>query len=721
MGDHPLFIHDFSTKIFPKSSLGYFLFLQNYDKMILSLEVGMQRRYLALLLGLCLLWTLIPVQSFAENPMVLKQTDAVLVYNPMLSPDAKLYTGTFSEKEVTEESVALTVKQNYLSGLHTPVDTKRTPALSHEGERTFWVCVDLDEMSYENQVFSLGVQTDHAAFWISKTDRESVSDEILLKLADTYESVIYPTLTTTFGTFRDLGGDGRIHVLIYDMNSSGVCGFFDRYDLYSMEEIALIDPDSDAYNALPIINVNAEMASYEELIASTVAHEFQHLIHMSAVLASSVNKSLLGEEIQTDLWLNEAFSMEAEELCFSGSVVRQGYLESYSTSRRMQNGQSLYDFSVGSTDVGAYGQSFLFARYMRAQVGENAFSMFLRYWETATEADALTDAKALYAVQTESFTDGLASIVYEPFVSNALGGYENEAMSKWNLAYRLSLLLQAEEGIYHHPDQPVIPYYTGTGTHLCGGGAVVIQTNGTDFSIPIDADAGLIFVGIKDGTIAEWYTVPQTENGFYILSAEYNGRHLALGTDQTEGIISVSTAMNEIISSKELTTGNTNGYLWYLEGDPFFGYVLWNTESDEKCHLGRLDSNREELSITEAKSSFRMGKFLDGTEKLQFDGVSGRAILFSSMKHGYGYFTSGFFMNDSFARPKLHPVTVFYGDVNRNDLLEAADAAMILRGIVGLENWNEVERLCADVNQDTEVNATDAAALLRALVGQKEV
>ena len=105
---------------------------------------------------------------------------------------------------------------------------------------------------------------------------------------------------------------------------------------------------------------------------------------------------------------------------------------------------------------------------------------------------------------------------------------------------------------------------------------------------------------------------------------------------------------------------------------------------------------------------------------MQFDGTEGRAVLYSSTKHGYGYFPSGYFMNESIARPDFHPVSVLYGDVDRNNHVEAMDAALILRGTVGLVQWNEVERLCADCNQDLKVNASDAATLLRSLVSGKE-
>ena len=46
----------------------------------------------------------------------------------------------------------------------------------------------------------------------------------------------------------------------------------------------------------------------------------------------------------------------------------------------------------------------------------------------------------------------------------------------------------------------------------------------------MDADSGLVFVGLSDSGITEIYTVPEPEEGFYVIAAEYNGEWLALNT-----------------------------------------------------------------------------------------------------------------------------------------------------------------------------------------------
>ena len=58
-----------------------------------------------------------------------------------------------------------------------------------------------------------------------------------------------------------------------------------------------------------------------------------------------------------------------------------------------------------------------------------------------------------------------------------------------------------------------------------------------------------------------------------------------------------------------------------------------------------------------------------------------------------------------------------YGDANLDGKVTAADAAEILRAVVGLTELSEEAAFLADVNQDGTVTAADAAFILRAVVG----
>ncbi len=62
-------------------------------------------------------------------------------------------------------------------------------------------------------------------------------------------------------------------------------------------------------------------------------------------------------------------------------------------------------------------------------------------------------------------------------------------------------------------------------------------------------------------------------------------------------------------------------------------------------------------------------------------------------------------------------VKIYYGDMNENGKLEAADARLILRRSVSLEVFSERQEKIADCNADGKITAADARSALRASVG----
>lgn len=58
-----------------------------------------------------------------------------------------------------------------------------------------------------------------------------------------------------------------------------------------------------------------------------------------------------------------------------------------------------------------------------------------------------------------------------------------------------------------------------------------------------------------------------------------------------------------------------------------------------------------------------------------------------------------------------------YGDANCDGMVTAADAALILRAVVGLSELSPRGAINADVDNDLAVTAVDAAAILRYVVG----
>ncbi len=673
------------------------------------------KRVFAILFALCLLFAAIPHTAVGDGVQShIIEADRVLIYNP-LPYDAEgnmLFTGTLPKDQANEEPDG--------DPLFVPGPHKTGRDLSSHAKdpdtHDFWVCTDLVTYRYDKLTFRLAAEGAHCRIWTLPGDDLSFTDAQTAAMLEQFESVVYPCDTAYFGGFRDLSGDGKLEIVAYAMNSTSVCGFFDTYDLYSYEEISVIDPDdADSYNCLPIINVNTRMACKDTIVYGTLAHEFQHLIQQSAILASPANSGLLGREKRIGVWLNEGFSMAAEELCYPGSVAEQGYLDAFGRSEKIRQGMSYRRFDTTSTDVGAYGQSFLFAAYLRAQCGDGVFRDVLAYWQEAEEPSALSEAQAIRAVCGEDLIASFEALLpYGEAVSETLGSEDEILLSKLALAFRLAILLEEESGLFSiGASEADIPVYTGTGRRLEGGGALLVECGGS-FAVPFDADSGLVFVGIKDGAVTEIYPVPEPEEGFYAIAAEYGGQWLAISAKPTEDrfLKAVRVQPN---GDGTIDAANANGAIFRAVRTEN-GYRFECRNSDGTYVLNRTSANSQTMRISDTDGAFTWSHFADGADRLQADGFYGRAILYGSYQGGFGYFPSGYFENASFAKPRLLRVTILHGDANLDGKLTAADAALVLRTVVGLSYMDEAMCAAGDADNDGEISAADAAKILRLVI-----
>ncbi len=641
------------------------------------------------------------------------EADHVLIYNP-LPYDAKgnsLFSGTLPQPE-DEESDG---EHPFTPGLH---KTGKDLSLDRKTPDThdFWICTDLMTYRYDKRTFRLAAEGAHCRIWTMENDALAFSTEQTEEMLKEFETVIAPTESEYFGDFRDLSGDGKLEIVTYAMNSLSVCGFFDTYDLYTREEIAVIDPDDpESYNCLPIINVNSRMADQMNVVIGTLAHEFQHLILRSAVLASPANADRLGSEITVPLWLNEGFSMAAEELCYPGSVAEQGYVDAFARSNKVSLGMSYRHFDTTASDVGAYGQSFLFTEYLRVQCGDGAFRDILAYWRGAEDASVLTEGQAIRAQLSEEQRAALDGIVsYGDTTGAALGSEDEILLSKLALAFRLAILLKEPEGIYAiGASDPAVPAYTGSGRKIEGGGALFIECRGS-FAVPADADSGLIFVGIKDGVVTEIRTVPEPEEGYYVIAAYYNGEWHAIAAKPSADRY-LETVPVQPNADGTIDAANTNGAIFRAVRTEN-GFRFECRSSGGTHALGRTSGTAQTMRIADGDDTFTWSHFPDGADRLQADGFYGRAVLFGSLYRGFGYFAPAYFGNESFAKPRLLRVTIMRGDANLDGKLTAADAALVLRTVVGLSFMNEPMCAAGDTDGDGEITASDAAKILRLVI-----
>jgi hypothetical protein len=152
------------------------------------------------------------------------------------------------------------------------------------------------------------------------------------------DTLVAPVDTAAFGVPSDIDHNGRVAILfsrtVNELTPRGffggiVLGFFYARDLLPRESASGSCPGSNLsemfYVLVPDVTGVAGDARSKEfvqgVVASTIAHEFQHLINASRRLY--VNRAPVVSE---ELWLNEGLSHIAEELVFyraSSLVPRQ--------------------------------------------------------------------------------------------------------------------------------------------------------------------------------------------------------------------------------------------------------------------------------------------------------------------------------------------------------------------------------------------------------------
>lgn len=226
------------------------------------------------------------------------------------------------------------------------------PAPAYDvGDRLdFWVTnVDTNENTRIEAV--LRYETEHAYFWLE--DGVDYDDDDLSQLAETFEDEIYPINREFFGSEWSPGVDGDPHLYIVYASDLGfsLAGYFSSADSYP--------PEAHEYsNAHETFMLNADNMDlgYDDTY-STLAHEFQHMIHWY-------------RDRNESSWLNEGFSVLSEFL--------HGYLVWFDYDFISDPDVQLTDWPTDSSDSPPhYGAGFMFTAYFLDRFGEEATQLLV--------------------------------------------------------------------------------------------------------------------------------------------------------------------------------------------------------------------------------------------------------------------------------------------------------------------------------------------------------
>lgn len=211
-----------------------------------------------------------------------------------------------------------------------------------DARRSFWVFnADSRQVALVNAI--LRYVTPHAYFWIE--EGVPYSESALAGLAETFEQKIYPTTRAFFGSEWTPGVDGDPHLSILYSRALGpsVAGYFSSNDE--------LNPQLHPYsNAQEMFLLNANILPLSATVtASTLAHEFQHMIHWNLDRSEST-------------WLNEGLGVLAEAV--------NGYSVQNAAAFLLQPDQNLTGWRDSPAQSAAhYMQSYLFLAYLLQRLG----------------------------------------------------------------------------------------------------------------------------------------------------------------------------------------------------------------------------------------------------------------------------------------------------------------------------------------------------------------
>ncbi|HKU53434.1 MAG TPA: hypothetical protein VJQ25_13255, partial [Nitrospira sp.] len=196
-----------------------------------------------------------PTVEVERPPVEEVSTETVDLLSQTVVPDSDPY--------------ALACRLQHICDVPTTVPSK---AYQLGDQETFWAS-NVDTVENFQVKATLRYVTPHLYFWIE--NGASYNQDDVKRLGDTFENQIYPTDREFFGTEWTPGVDNDPHVYILYVRGTGEsnAGYFSTPDEYNPK----VKKYSNGHEMFVFNADNVDLSSEEAY--STLAHEFQHMIH----------------------------------------------------------------------------------------------------------------------------------------------------------------------------------------------------------------------------------------------------------------------------------------------------------------------------------------------------------------------------------------------------------------------------------------------------------
>jgi immune inhibitor A len=391
------------------------------------------------------------------------------------------------------------------------------------GDRqTFWA-TNTDNNEQFQVDATLEYLTDHAYFWVE--DGVDFNQDEAQALVDAFENKMYPTDRSFFGSEWSPGVDEDPHIyMLYASGiGSGIAGYFSSVDEFH--------PDANEFsNAHEMFMFNADNSPLsDEYTYSTLAHEFQHMIHWK-------------QDRNETSWLNEGSS---ELASFLNGYSAGGWDYAFVSDPDLQ----LTDWPNDPDATGPhYGAGFMFMAYFLDRFGEEATQKLINH--AANGMDSVD--------QTLQEIDARDSFSGEPIAADDVFG-------DWVVANYL-LDGSVDDGRYYYHNYPDAPQAYETETLACPQEQInrSVSQYGADY-IALGCDAGQYSVHFEGATATG-----------LIPADAYSGK-MAFWSNKGDE--------SDMTLTREFDFTNVSGPVemtyqtWYdLEADYDYAYVLASTD-----------------------------------------------------------------------------------------------------------------------------------------------
>ena len=258
------------------------------------------------------------------------------------------------------------------------------PKMGLDAERTFIAqkISNGNSKGYFNIPTKLVKTSDHLAIYLQTTYRDGISAYGLNKMAQEFE-YYYDDMTNIYGGHSDVDGNGKIIIVLMDINvtKSGIqtLGYFNPSDFFDKNRGEILYMD--------LSNANHSI----DKSIGTLIHEFQHLINYSYVAS--------GERGAMSSWLNETLS-ESTSILFNKATVDSRIGEFNGKNYYcFYTWKSSFDFNYPSASV------FMNWLYMKSGTNREIFKKIAQSKESADYMKVLKAAQGISDLGVSSWED----------------------------------------------------------------------------------------------------------------------------------------------------------------------------------------------------------------------------------------------------------------------------------------------------------------------------